>query len=172
MSDESRPGESELLEQVARELRRPVALDRRIEERVLRTLEAERRRPRILRRVGALAAALALAAGIGIRVATRPRPAPAVAAAATPVRLVLRAPSSSRVTVVGDFNDWDPRATPMAPGTSPGTWSIRLALPPGRYRYSFLVDGTRWVRDPSTPPALGNDFDTPTSVITVTGGAL
>ena len=165
MSDEPCMGDGDLLEQVARDLRRPVALDARIEDRVLRTLEAERRRPRIAWRIGALAA------GIGIRAATRPDPTPAIATA-QPVRLVLSAPSSSRVTVVGDFNDWDPRASPMMPGGSPGTWSIRLSLPPGRYRYSFLVDGTRWVRDPSTPPALGNDFDTPTSVITVAGGAL
>ena len=53
-----------------------------------------------------------------------------------------------------------------------GAWSLRLALPPGRYRYTYLVDGTRWVPDPSEPPTVGDDFDTPTSVITVTGGAL
>jgi 1,4-alpha-glucan branching enzyme len=96
----------------------------------------------------------------------------AAARAAQPVRFTVEVPASSRVTVVGDFNDWDPKASPMVPGGPPGTWSLRLALPPGRYRYSFLVDGTRWVQDPSEPVALGNDFDIPTSVITVTGGAL
>jgi hypothetical protein len=173
MSDEPRLNETDLLEQVARELRRPVALDPQIEDRVLRALAAERRRPRIDWRAAALAAGLALATGIGVRLTTRPSPAPGPVPAATqPIHLVLSAPASSRVTVVGDFNDWDPRASPMVPSGSPGTWSIRLSLPPGRYRYSFLVDGARWVRDPSTPPALGNDFDAPTSVITVTGGAL
>ena len=175
MSDEAQMHESELLEQVARELRRPVALGGEVEDRVLRAIEAERRRrPGVGWRAGALAAALALSAGIALRLASRteaPRPV-AAAPAAQPVRFALNAPASSRVTVVGDFNDWDPQASPMVPGGSPGTWSLRLALPPGRYRYSFLVDGTRWMPDPSEPPALGNDFDRPTSVITVTGGAL
>ena len=96
----------------------------------------------------------------------------ASAQAARPVRFQLEAPASSHVAVVGDFNDWDPRASPMVRAGGQGTWSVRLALPPGRYRYTFLVDGTRWVSDPSEPPALGDDFDTPTSVITVAGGAL
>ena len=69
-------------------------------------------------------------------------------------------------TVVGDFNDWDPAATPLR-RASDGVWSVTRAAPPGRYRYTFIVDGTRWRRDPAAPPALGDDFGTPTSVITV-----
>jgi 1,4-alpha-glucan branching enzyme len=87
------------------------------------------------------------------------------------VQFRLVSPASSRVTVVGDFNNWDPQASPLARGSDRGIWSVRIALPPGRYRYTFLVDGTHWVPDPSEPPAVGDDFDTPTSVITVAGGA-
>jgi 1,4-alpha-glucan branching enzyme len=67
---------------------------------------------------------------------------------------------------VGDFNDWDPRATPLR-ATADSVWSVVVPLRPGRYHYTFVVDGTRWSRDPSAPRALEDDFGTPTSVITV-----
>ena len=40
-------------------------------------------------------------------------------------------------------------------------------LPPGRYAYAFLVDGQRWIADPAAPPAVGDDFGRPSSVVTV-----
>jgi hypothetical protein len=174
MSPEPKAPERDLLDRVARELRRPVALDDGLEARVLHAIAAGRWRPALVWRIAALAAALLIAAGIAVRVGRSSGAAPAVAtaSAAQPVRFELVAPASSRVTVVGDFNDWDPRASPMVRAGAHGAWSLRLALPPGRYRYSYLVDGTRWVPDPSEPPTVGDDFDTPTSVITVTGGAL
>lgn len=177
MSDETRTPESELLERVTRELRRPVALGAGIEDRVLRAIDAgqaRRRPPAGGMRVATLAASLILAAGVVLRVVHRPAGPRALASAPVtrPVRFELEAPASSRVSIVGDFNDWDPRASPMVRAGGQGIWSLRLALPPGRYRYTFLVDGTRWMPDPSEPPALGNDFDTPTSVITIAGGAL
>ena len=185
MSDESRVRDDDVLDRVARELRRPVALGADLEERVLRAIEAERSAASSGRSgsragwwVAGLAACVAAAAGVALRGAHRdavaPRAVAAVPAAAParPVQFELVAPASSRVSVVGDFNDWDPRASPMMRAGERGLWSVRLSLPPGRYRYTFLVDGKRWVRDPSEPPALGNDFDTPTSVITIASGAI
>ncbi len=32
-----------------------------------------------------------------------------------------------------------------------GLWEIVVALPPGRYRYAFLVDETVWRIDPANP---------------------
>ena len=75
------------------------------------------------------------------------------------------APNAASVSVVGDFNDWDPRATPLHPGTD-GVWTATLPLRPGRYRYTFIVDGS-WRRDPAAPRALEDDFGRPTSVITI-----
>jgi 1,4-alpha-glucan branching enzyme len=69
--------------------------------------------------------------------------------------------------VVGDFNDWDPAATPLRRGNEGGTWTVELRLPPGRYRYTFLVDGRRWVPDPEEPRAADDDFGAPMSVLTV-----
>ena len=86
-----------------------------------------------------------------------------------PVEFVLDAPAASTVSLVGDFNDWDPAATPLHRDAG-GAWSATLPLPPGRYQYTFIVDGGRWMADPRMPPALGDDFGTPTSVITVSRG--
>jgi 1,4-alpha-glucan branching enzyme len=69
--------------------------------------------------------------------------------------------------VVGDFNDWDPAATPLRPVGDGGTWIVELRLKPGRYHYTFLIDGRRWARDPSEPPAAESDFGAPVSVLTV-----
>ncbi len=50
------------------------------------------------------------------------------------------APQAKEVRVVGDFNDWNPSATPM--GQQPdGQWMVRLELTHGFHEYLFLVDG-------------------------------
>lgn len=65
------------------------------------------------------------------------------------VRLMFADPMARRVAVVGDFNGWRSDATPLV--RQPGTphWSVTLALRDGQHRYAFVVDGTRWVPDPS-----------------------
>jgi hypothetical protein len=83
---------------------------------------------------------------------------------------MLVAPGANSVSVVGDFNDWDGDATPLRLASDKsGVWSVELPLPPGRYKYTFLVDGVRWVADPVAPRAVDSDFGTPNSVITVRG---
>ncbi len=60
----------------------------------------------------------------------------------------LKAPEATRVSVVGTFNGWDPLAHPLQGPDREGVWNLRLPLPPGRYRYMFVLDGVRWVTDP------------------------
>lgn len=130
--------------------------------------------------------ALALAAGLSGIVALAARrdampgdvvppgvTAEAPAAALTPVghaeqmtKFVFVAPSASTVNVVGDFNDWDSEASPLQRADK-GVWTITIPLAPGRYQYTFVVDGTSWVADPAAPRMLEDDFGRPNSVITV-----
>jgi Carbohydrate-binding module 48 (Isoamylase N-terminal domain) len=175
--------DDEVLRLVVSELLRPVQLDPSVDRRALDQIRAEttlRLAPRSDRRWGAWLAGAAAAAGVLLAVALpdrqRPAGAPASAVAlegaeassdARPVRLRLAAPTSSRVAVVGDFNDWDPAATPLHPAGDGGTWIVELRLKPGRYHYTFLIDGRRWARDPSEPPAAESDFGAPVSVLTV-----
>lgn len=83
------------------------------------------------------------------------------------VQFVLVAPGASKVTVAGDFNDWNPAATPLQPVRAGGVWMVSVPLAPGRYEYSFIVDGESWVADPSAPTVVESDFGDPSSVVTV-----
>lgn len=84
-----------------------------------------------------------------------------------PVQLVFRAPDARRVSVVGDFNGWDPKATTMTRDGASGIWSQTLALRPGRHVYAFVVDDSVWARDPRSPAASDADFGRPGSVLLV-----
>jgi 1,4-alpha-glucan branching enzyme len=51
------------------------------------------------------------------------------------------------VSVVGDFNDWDPFAHPLQ-RRSNGTRSAVVAVPAGRrVRFRYLAEGGRWFDD-------------------------
>ena len=77
-------------------------------------------------------------------------------------------PSASSVSIVGDFNDWEEGGSPLQRvKKGEGVWAITIPLAPGRYHYTFVVDGTKWVADPSAPRTLEDDFGRPNSVITV-----
>lgn len=92
-----------------------------------------------------------------------------VSAAATPrVRFVLVAPGAARVSLVGDFNSWNPVALPLRRGGDGTTWEVEVPLAPGRYTYAFVVDG-RLARDPSAPETAHDDFGGPSSVVLVSG---
>ena len=153
------PESADWLEPVIRELQHPVALGNGYLDRAMAELTSRPGRARWA--AWRPAAAMALAAGLlgvvglGLFRPGRDRGAP--------VRFVLEAPAGA-VTLVGDFNDWDPQAIPLE--RQDGAWSVTLRLAPGRYRYAFVVDGDHWLSDPSHPLAQ-DEFGTPTSVITV-----
>jgi hypothetical protein len=85
------------------------------------------------------------------------------------VRFVLADAGARTVSLVGDFNAWAKRATPLR-AAKPGVWTAQVALPAGRHEYAFLVDGKRWVADPAAE-RLADDFNTASSVVTVGDGA-
>ena len=86
------------------------------------------------------------------------------------VKFVLIAPQASRVAVVGDFNGWDGSATPAVRQAN-GTWTAFFPLAPGRHVYSFVVDGTHFVTDPSAPIAPDDGYGQKNSVVVVTGAS-
>lgn len=151
MADETEPADA-TLEAVVRQLRAPVAP---------RSLAAERALDALRRARWSWRAGWAVAAGVVLAALWMARgDDPAV----RPVRFALRAPATARVALIGDFNDWDPHRSQLR--AAAGEWAVTLRLPPGRYRYSFVVDGSRWVADP-VRISTDDDFDTPTSVVTV-----
>lgn len=57
------------------------------------------------------------------------------------VEFKLRAPKAKEVYLVGEFNAWKSGSMALAKQAG-GVWGISLPLPPGRYHYRFIVDGT------------------------------
>lgn len=87
-----------------------------------------------------------------------------------PVQFVLVAPTARKVQVVGDFNDWDASHDEFrAEHRGGGVWSVTAAVPEGHHRYSFVVDDSVWVADPTAPRMLDDDFGMPNSALIVGG---
>ena len=60
-------------------------------------------------------------------------------------------------SVVGDFNDWDPLATPLKKRTN-GTRSASVVLSAGEVvRFKYLTEGGRWFTDADAD--VGEDGD-------------
>ena len=93
-------------------------------------------------------------ASVGVRVFLTPRPTilprshadrlrPAVAVRDGPevvVRFIV--PDARQVAIAGEWSDWRP--VPLAP-SGERTWEVRLVLAPGTYRFTLVLDGTRWM---------------------------
>ena len=70
------------------------------------------------------------------------------------------------VKLAGDFNRWDGDRAPALESSGDGVWRKVLNLPPGRYEYKFIVDGS-WVEDPDNPEAVPTPYGGVNSVIEV-----
>jgi len=86
------------------------------------------------------------------------------------IHFALVAPRASQVAVVGDFNGWDTRATPMRKLASGATWTAAIPVREGRYAYAFVIDGRTWMPDPAAPLAPGDGFGHESSVLVVPAG--
>lgn len=73
------------------------------------------------------------------------------------------------VHLVGDFNNWTPRADPMVDSDGDGEWTLFYSLLPGTYEYKFVVDNKRWIPDPKNPNRNPDGFDGWNSVVHITG---
>jgi len=82
------------------------------------------------------------------------------------VEVCLHYPGANRVELAGDFNNWDPSATPLQRTTGNGDFEALLRLAPGRYSYRLVVDG-RWMHDKSNPQVETNEFGELNSVLNV-----
>jgi 1,4-alpha-glucan branching enzyme len=57
-----------------------------------------------------------------------------------PVNFICMATEAKSVSLVGDFNNWQPQATPMKRQPD-GCWLAQVQLGPGHHHYQFIVDG-------------------------------
>jgi 1,4-alpha-glucan branching enzyme len=69
------------------------------------------------------------------------------------------------VSVVGDFNGWDPLATPLRKRSN-GTRSARIDLTdPTVARFKYLADGGEWFNDPDAHGFEVNEYGETNSVL-------
>jgi 1,4-alpha-glucan branching enzyme len=85
--------------------------------------------------------------------------------AAKPVLFKLSQSGAKKVSVAGDFNNWNTNKL-SAKKDSRGTWMAKANLKPGRYEYKFYVDGN-WTEDPNCPARVPNPLGTQNCVIEV-----
>ena len=81
------------------------------------------------------------------------------------VTFFCNAPGAESVRLVGDFNEWNPTATPMS-RTSDGRWMASLELHHGHHQYLFVVDGKPFL-DPNASGIARNDRNERVSLIAV-----
>jgi 1,4-alpha-glucan branching enzyme len=75
------------------------------------------------------------------------------------------APEAKQVLIVGDFNNWNPNATPMIRQPD-GQWMASLELRHGYHQYAFLVDGKR-VLDPNAAGRTRDSQNQPVSLVAI-----
>ncbi|MBN1503819.1 MAG: isoamylase early set domain-containing protein, partial [Candidatus Eisenbacteria bacterium] len=66
------------------------------------------------------------------------------------------AAGAARVSVVGDFNAWDPEATPLKPGAD-GRWEGCAVIEAGTHQYAYVVDG-EWTTPPEAELVVEDGF--------------
>jgi len=183
------------IELIAREARRPVVVDPAARARVMAAVRAQPLpgpRSWLWRRIVAprsftlspITGALLAASLVGIGVISNAlvnrdgqSPAGQVPPVAqrrpvsdTVVKFVFLAPQASKVSLVGDFNDWDAAKSPMVRIANSGLWTVTLPLTAGRHVYAYDVDGV-WYADPNAPVAGDDGFGHASSVRVVTKGS-
>jgi len=81
------------------------------------------------------------------------------------VSLAFAAPDAKQVYIVGDFNDWKLDENSLM-NMENGTWSKKMSLVSGRYRYRFVKDG-QWLEDPGNPNKAMNPYGQMDSLIEI-----
>ena len=82
-----------------------------------------------------------------------------------PVNFYCAAPGAKSVSLVGDFNDWDPTSAPMRQQVD-GWWFLQVPLTHGHHQYRFLVDGKSML-DPRAAGIAHNERNEEVSLVAV-----
>ncbi len=74
---------------------------------------------------------------------------------------------AGNVALVGDFNEWDERATPMKP-LKDGRFKATVELPVDqRFQFRYLVDRQVWLNDWAADRYIPNPFSGDNSIVEV-----
>jgi len=81
------------------------------------------------------------------------------------LNFICNAPQAKSVSVVGDFNQWNPTSHIMKQMPDK-TWLLNIELKHGHHRYAFLVDGVLTL-DPKAQGITRNDKGERVSLVPV-----
>ena len=74
-------------------------------------------------------------------------------------------PKAKFVSVVGDFNNWNPENDLLEKDNN-GIWTLRKQLFPGIYKYKYIIDG-EWMVDLYNPQTAGDSAEGICSLIKI-----
>lgn len=77
--------------------------------------------------------------------------------------------AAKTVSVAGAFNQWRHDRDFLVNENGDGEWVLKMYLPPGKYTYFFVVNGSEWRKDPAASEFSDDGFGGKNSVITVEG---
>jgi 1,4-alpha-glucan branching enzyme len=81
------------------------------------------------------------------------------------VNFFCHAPQAKSVSLIGDFNGWQPNGH-LLTRMPDGGWTIRVELPHGHHQYLFLVDGKPTL-DPNAMGKVHNERNETVSLIAI-----
>jgi hypothetical protein len=80
-------------------------------------------------------------------------------------RFVIHNQKAQRVEISGSFTNW--KNVPLAPSGTNGYWEISLKLPAGEHHYTFIIDGSNPLPDPTVATQESDDFGSTNSILKV-----
>jgi len=82
-----------------------------------------------------------------------------------PWRFVIYQPDAKGVELAGSFSSW--KRIPLKHAGSSGYWEITLELPEGDHRFSYIIEGSRRMADPTIAVREADDFGGENSILSV-----
>lgn len=86
---------------------------------------------------------------------------------AVPQQFVLENSHAHSISVVGDFNKWNPASARMERSSNGTLWSAIVPVLPGRHMYGFMIDDSIFVLAPGGQTVRDPDLGTEASVLMV-----
>lgn len=80
--------------------------------------------------------------------------------------LARSATQAEALSVVGEFNNWDPAADPFTLSADAGEWNARVVLTPGcRYAFRYLASDGHWFNDETVQAFEDNGMGQANSIL-------
>jgi hypothetical protein len=90
---------------------------------------------------------------------------PLAGSTTVPHRFVIHHQKAQLVEITGSFTNW--QSLSLVPSGTNGYWEISLELPAGDHQYTFVIDGSKYLPDPTVASQESDDFGATNSILKV-----